>query len=95
MIIGVSGSDIDLQHSSVRVERSRDTHKARASDGPLDCARGERAFEVGARIMEWLPLIGVLVAAFVAWKLLTGIIKLAVIGLIIAGGAWFMLGGLG
>jgi len=45
--------------------------------------------------MEFLPLVGVLVAAFVAWKLLTGIIKLAVIGLIIAGGAWFMLGGLG
>ncbi|MFN0046000.1 MAG: hypothetical protein ACKVOS_05990 [Sphingorhabdus sp.] len=44
--------------------------------------------------MEWLPLIGVLVAAFVAWKLLKGIIKLAVIGLLIAGGALFMLGGL-
>lgn len=45
--------------------------------------------------MEYLPLIGVLVAAFVAWKLLTGIIKLAVIGLLIAGGVWFFLGGLG
>jgi hypothetical protein len=43
--------------------------------------------------MEWLPIIGVLVAAFVAWKLLTGIIKLVVIGLLIAGGAWFLLGG--
>jgi hypothetical protein len=45
--------------------------------------------------MEYLPLIGVLVAAFVAWKLLKGIIKLAVIGLLIACGAWFLLGGLG
>ncbi|MES2781510.1 MAG: hypothetical protein V4657_01820 [Pseudomonadota bacterium] len=45
--------------------------------------------------MEYLPLIGVLIAAFVAWKLLTGIIKLAVIGLLIAGAAWFFLGGLG
>ena len=45
--------------------------------------------------MEFLTLIGVLVAAFVAWKLLTGIIKLAAIGLLIAGGAWFLLGGLG
>jgi hypothetical protein len=45
--------------------------------------------------MEYLPLIAILVAAFVAWKLLTGIIKLAVIGLLIAGGAWFLLGGLG
>jgi hypothetical protein len=44
--------------------------------------------------MEWLPIIGVLVAAFVAWKLLTGIIKLAVLGLLIAGGAWFLLGGI-
>ena len=45
--------------------------------------------------MEFLPLLGVLIAAFVAWKLLTGIIKLAVIGLLIAGAAWFLLGGLG
>ena len=45
--------------------------------------------------MEFLPLIGVLVAAFVAWKLLKSIIKLAVIGLLVAGGAWFLLGGLG
>ncbi|WP_397598722.1 hypothetical protein [Sphingorhabdus sp.] len=45
--------------------------------------------------MEFLPLIGVLVAGFVAWKLLKGIIKLAVIGLLIAAGAWFLLGGLG
>jgi hypothetical protein len=44
--------------------------------------------------MEWLPIIGVLVAAFVAWKLLTGIIKLVVIGVLIAGGAWFLLGGI-
>ena len=43
--------------------------------------------------MSWLAIIGVLVAAFVAWKLLTGVIKLAVIGLIIAGGAWLLLGG--
>jgi hypothetical protein len=43
--------------------------------------------------MEFLPLIGILVAAFIAWKLLTGIIKLAVIGLLIVGGAWFLLGG--
>ena len=45
-------------------------------------------------MMEFLPLIGVLVAAFIAWKLLTGIIKLAVIGLLITGGAWFLFGGL-
>ncbi len=45
--------------------------------------------------MDWLPIIGVLVAAFVAWKLLKGVIKLAVIGLLIAGGAWFLFGGLG
>ncbi len=44
--------------------------------------------------MTWLPLIAVAVAAFVAWKLLTGIIKLAVIGVLIIGGAWFLLGGL-
>ena len=44
--------------------------------------------------MEWLPIIGVAVAAFVAWKLLTGIVKLAVIGVLILGGAWFLLGGL-
>ncbi len=44
--------------------------------------------------MEWLPIIGVLVAAFVAWKLLKGVIKLAVIGLLILGGAWFVLGGI-
>jgi hypothetical protein len=44
--------------------------------------------------MEFLPLIGFLIAAFVAWKLLTGIIKLAVIGLLIAGGVWFLLGGI-
>ena len=43
---------------------------------------------------SWLPLLGVLVAAFVAWTLLTGIIKLAVIGLLILGGAWLLLGGL-
>ena len=43
--------------------------------------------------MEWLPIIGVLVALFIAWKMLTGIIKLAVIGLLIAGGAWILLGG--
>jgi len=45
--------------------------------------------------MEYLPLIAVLVAAFVAWKLLKGMIKIAVIGLLIAGGAWLLLGGLG
>ena len=45
--------------------------------------------------MEYLPLLAVFIAAFVAWKLLTGIIKLAVIGLLIAGAAWFLLGGLG
>lgn len=45
--------------------------------------------------MEFLPLIGILIVAFVAWKLLTGIIKLAVIGLLIAGAAWFFIGGLG
>jgi len=45
--------------------------------------------------MEFLPLIGVLIAAFVAWKLLTGVIKLGVIGLLIAGAAGIFLGGLG
>ena len=45
--------------------------------------------------MEFLPLIGVLIAAFVAWKLLSGVIKLGVIGLLIAGAAWIFLGGLG
>ena len=45
--------------------------------------------------MEFLPLIGVLIAAFVAWKLLTGVIKLGVIGLLFAGAAWIFLGGLG
>jgi positive regulator of sigma E activity len=45
--------------------------------------------------MEFLPLIGILIAAFVAWKLFKGVIKLAVIGLLIAGAAWFFLGGLG
>lgn len=45
--------------------------------------------------MEFLPLIGVLVAAFIAWKLLKGVIKLVVIGLLVAGAAWFLLGGLG
>ena len=44
--------------------------------------------------MEFLPLIGVLVAVFVAWKLLTGVIKLAVIGSLITGAAWFLLGGI-
>ena len=45
--------------------------------------------------MDFIPLIGILIAAFIAWKLLKGIIKLAVIALLIAGGAWFLLGGLG
>ena len=45
--------------------------------------------------MEFLPLIGILIAAFVASKLLKGIIKLGVIGLLIAGAAWLLLGGLG
>ena len=45
--------------------------------------------------MEFVPLIGVLIVAFVAWKLLTGVIKLGVIGLLIAGAAWIFLGGLG
>jgi hypothetical protein len=45
--------------------------------------------------MEFLPLIGIFIAAFVAWKLLKGIIKLAVIGLLVAGAAWFFLGDLG
>jgi hypothetical protein len=44
--------------------------------------------------MEFLPLLVVLVGAFIAWKLLTGVIKLAVIGLLLVGGAWFLLGGL-
>ena len=30
--------------------------------------------------MDFIPLIGILIAAFIAWKLLKGIIKLAVIG---------------
>ncbi len=45
--------------------------------------------------MDFIPLIGILIAAFIAWKLLKGIIKLTVIALLIAGGAWFLLGGLG
>jgi hypothetical protein len=45
-------------------------------------------------LADWLPLIGVLVAGFIAWKLLTGIIKFAIIGLLILGGAWFLMGGL-
>jgi hypothetical protein len=45
-------------------------------------------------IGEWLLIIGVLIAAFIAWKLLTGVIKLAVIGLLILGGAWFLVGSL-
>ena len=45
--------------------------------------------------MDFIPLIGILIAAFIEWKLLKGIIKLAVIGLLIAGAAWFFLGGLG
>ena len=45
--------------------------------------------------MEFLPLIGILIAAFVAWKLLKGVIKLAVIGLLVTGAAWFFLGDLG
>jgi hypothetical protein len=44
--------------------------------------------------MDWLPVIVVVVGAFIAWKLLTGIVKLAVIGLLILGGAWFMFGGM-
>ena len=45
--------------------------------------------------MDFIPLIGILVAAFIAWKLLKGVIKLAVIGLLIAGAAWLFLGGWG
>ncbi|WP_295491135.1 hypothetical protein [Sphingorhabdus sp. EL138] len=45
--------------------------------------------------MEFLPLIGIVIAAFVAWKLLKGVVKLAVIGLLVAGAAWFFLGDLG
>ena len=45
--------------------------------------------------MEFIPLIGILIAAFVAWKLLKGVIKLAVISLLIAGAALFFLGVLG
>lgn len=43
--------------------------------------------------MEWLPIIVVVAGAFIAWKLLTGIVKLAVIGLLVLGGAWFLFGG--
>mgnify|MGYP001244317546 CR=1 FL=1 len=43
--------------------------------------------------MDFIPLIGVLIAAFIAWKLLKGVVKLAVIGLLIAGAAWLFLGG--
>jgi hypothetical protein len=42
--------------------------------------------------MEFLPLIGILIAAFVAWKLVTGIIKLAVIGLLIAFATYWLVG---
>ena len=63
----------------------------------LLCASARNPFYPFGRfqLADWLPIIGVAVAGFVAWKLLTGIIKLAVIGLLIAGGAWFLLGGLG
>ena len=40
--------------------------------------------------MEFLPLIGILFAAFVAWKLLKGVVKLAVIGLLIAFATYWM-----
>ena len=43
-------------------------------------------------VADWLPLIAVIVAVFVAWKLLTGVIKLAVMGLLLAAGAWYFLG---
>lgn len=43
--------------------------------------------------MEILILIAVIVCAFVAWKVLTGIIKLGVIALLVAGGAYLWLGG--
>jgi hypothetical protein len=46
-------------------------------------------------MMDWLPVVVVITGAFIAWKLLTGIVKLAVIGLLILGGAWLLLGGLG
>jgi hypothetical protein len=57
--------------------------------------RGVFRRDWGIGLMEFLPIIGVFIAAFVAWKLLKGVIKLAVIGLLIAGAAWFFLGGLG
>lgn len=41
---------------------------------------------------DWLPLIGVLVAVFIAWKLLKGVIKLGVIVLLIAFAAYWMVG---
>ena len=44
--------------------------------------------------MEWLPIAVVVVGAFIAWKLLTGIVKLGVIGLLLLGGAWFLFGGM-
>ena len=41
---------------------------------------------------DWLPIIGVLVAVFVAWKLLKGVIKLAVVAALLAFAAWFLFG---
>jgi Fe-S cluster assembly ATP-binding protein len=38
----VTGGSVTFTPSSVRVEPSRDTDKARTTDGPLDDARGER-----------------------------------------------------
>ena len=40
---------------------------------------------------DWLPLIGVLVAVFIAWKLLKGVIKLGAIALLIAFAAYWVI----
>ena len=41
---------------------------------------------------DWLPIVGVLVAVFIAWKLLKGVIKVGVIVLLIAFAAYWVLG---
>jgi len=41
---------------------------------------------------DWLPIIGVLVAVFIAWKLLKGVIKIGVIIALIAFAAYWISG---
>ena len=41
---------------------------------------------------DWLPIIGVLIAVLVVWKLFKGVIKLVVIVALLAFAAWFLFG---